>query len=136
MSFNGRMKEPFFLNEFSSWGWGTWKDRWKLFEHDAKKLLDKINDQGIKHYFDLDSTYPFTEMLRNQEMGKIDSWAICWHASMFLQNRVSIYPPESLVMNIGQDGTGTHRTKNSMFDIKIGKWNSEIGWPKALEDQT
>lgn len=70
MSFDGRMQEPFFLYEFSSWGWATWKDRWKLFEHDAKKLLDKINDQGIKHYFDLDSTYPFTEMLRNQEMGK------------------------------------------------------------------
>ena len=75
-------------------------------------------------------------MLDDQKNKKIDSWAICWHASMFLQNRVSIYPPESLVMNIGQDGTGTHRTKNSMFDIKIGKWNSEIGWPKALEDQT
>ena len=119
MSFDGRMEEPFFLHEFSSWGWATWKDRWKLFEHDAKKLLDKINDQGIKHYFDVDSTYPFTEMLRNQEMGKIDSWAIRWRASLLIENKLSLYPNKPLISNKGFQGKGTHSNKTSDYENNL-----------------
>jgi len=118
------------------WGWATWKDRWKTVDFDTENLQCELRKNNLTFEFDLDGSVPYMQMLDDQKNKKIDSWAICWHASMFLQNRVSIYPPESLVMNIGQDGTGTHRTKNSMFDTKIGKWNSEIGWPKAVEDQT
>ena len=39
---------------------------------------------------------------------KVDSWAIRWHASMFEQNRLSVYPNQTLVANLGFDGSGTH----------------------------
>jgi hypothetical protein len=35
-----------------------------------------------------------------------NSWAICWHASNFLANKLTLYPGKSLVRNIGLDGSG------------------------------
>ena len=40
--------------------------------------------------------------------GKLDSWAIRWYWSVFMENGIVLYPPESLVNNTGLDGSGTH----------------------------
>lgn len=42
--------------------------------------------------------------------GKVDSWAIRWYLSVFLSNGVALYPPQSLVKNIGLD-SGTHGSR-------------------------
>ncbi len=47
-------------------------------------------------------------MLEDQVSGKNDSWAIRWHASLFLRNKYCLHPVKMLVKNIGFDGTGTH----------------------------
>jgi hypothetical protein len=58
--------------------------------------------------FNLDGAYPYFEMLIRQSKNEIDSWAIRWHASMYLLNKMTLYPHVSLVRNTGQDGSGTH----------------------------
>jgi hypothetical protein len=67
----------------------------------------------------------FYGLLLNQSRGKVDSWAICWHASMFLQNRLTLFPPKSLVQNHGNDGTGVHSGINNLFKTKLA---AEISW--------
>jgi hypothetical protein len=47
-------------------------------------------------------------MLERQARGEVDSWAIRWHASMYLLGKLSLYPPHTLVRNNGFDGSGTH----------------------------
>jgi hypothetical protein len=47
-------------------------------------------------------------MLKQQIKGEVNSWAIRWYASAFIQNKLTLYPGTSLVSNIGFDGTGTH----------------------------
>ena len=43
--------------------------------------------------------------------GKNNSWAIRWHASAFLNNKLTLYPKNSLVKNIGIDGSGINCQK-------------------------
>lgn len=101
-------EELLFLPIIGSWGWGTWREAWKLFEPDGRMLLEEIGHGGLRRAFDLDGTYPFYKMLERQVRGKNNSWAIRWYASLFLKQKHSIWPSRSLVTNIGFDGSGTH----------------------------
>ena len=107
------LPKTFFLKFFSSWGWATWKDRWKLFEPNAKKLLNQIKTRGLSREFDLDNSYFFTQLLELQSRGIDNSWAIRWYASLFLNNKLSLFPGKSLVKNIGFGQGGSH-TKTSV----------------------
>lgn len=129
------MEELVTIRGADCWGWATWKDRWALTIFDSNRLLSDLRSQKLEHEFDLDGSMPYMRMLENQSLGLIDSWAICWHASMFLLGKVSLHPRESLVFNSGNDGKGTHRNKSSMFDTKLGKWDNSDVWPTAEENQ-
>lgn len=64
-------------------------------------------------------------MLKRQIKGDVDSWAIRWHASTFLQNKLTLYPGKSLVNNIGMGGESTHMKKKTfIYDTEI--YNSPI----------
>ncbi len=98
----------FFLRGGDCWGWATWKESWKLFNPNGKDLLDKIKSNKLEYSFNRNGTHSFVEMLENQIIGKNDSWAIRWHASLFLNDCYCLHPLKPLVLNIGLDGSGTH----------------------------
>jgi hypothetical protein len=99
---------PVFLLGADCWGWGTWSDRWNDTNFDAPSLIHEIRERNLVHQFNLDGTNNYTGMLEQLVNGDIDSWAVPWHASMYLQNRLTLYPPTSFVSNEGGDGSGTH----------------------------
>ncbi|WP_167884450.1 TIGR04325 family methyltransferase [Leptospira ilyithenensis] len=109
------LPESFFLKGADCWGWGTWKRSWDLLELDGQKLLDRLDKKALAYNFDLDGSHPYTQMLKDQVAGKNDSWAIRWHASMFLENKFTLHPTESLVQNIGLDYSGTHGGKSDLL---------------------
>ena len=45
-----------------------------------------------------------------------DAWDILWYWTIFGRNGLVYFPPQTLVMNIGLDGSGTHR----MLSHRIG----------------
>lgn len=115
-----RFPETFFLLEESCWGWGTWDRAWAKFEPDGRKLLSEIQRAGRQREFDMDASFPFTQMLREQVAGRNNSWAIRWRASLFLNRMLSLYPGGSLVRNIGTDGSGTHAApSDTMYDTDL-----------------
>jgi len=111
--FAPNFKGTYFLKGADCWGWATWSDRWASLERDSATLLKKMRQLKLTNSFDLKGAYPYTNLLSRQAVGKVDSWAIRWHASMFLQNRLSLYPYQSLVSNRGEDGSGTHAGNSS-----------------------
>jgi len=128
-----RLPETYFLKGADCWGWATWKRGWDLFEFDGKKLLSELILKNLTREFDFYDTYPYTKMLKEQVFGKNNSWAIRWYASAFLKNKLTLYPRESLVYNIGLDGTGTNSELGERFNrveekenIKIAVKNIEI----------
>jgi hypothetical protein len=102
------LPETFFVRGADIWGWATWKRAWDLFEPDAQVLLDKLEACDLTRAFNYDGAYDFIQMLRDQVLGRIDTWDVQWHASVFLQDKLTLYPGRSLVTNIGNDNSGTH----------------------------
>jgi hypothetical protein len=109
----------FFLGFTSSWGWATWKRGWDLFRSDGKALLHDLVEKNLTQRFDLDGAYPLTKMLEDQVAGKISSWAIRWNASACLAGKLSLYPCESLIFNVGNDSSGTHTGTTRAFDTPV-----------------
>jgi hypothetical protein len=114
-----KMPETFLLRGASCWGWATWSSAWNVFEVDGQKLLDELKKQKLTRLFDLDGAMAYTRMLRAQITGKNNSWAIRWHASTFLANKLQLSPGTCLVRNIGFDGSGTHCAESDRYAVSL-----------------
>ena len=112
-------KVPFFLKGADCWGWATWRRGWSLFRSDGRLLMNEIMERKSSYEFDLEGAYQYTEMLQNQIDGKNNSWAIRWYASAFLENKLTLYPGISLVRNIGNDNSGTHRQDGQFMKTEV-----------------
>lgn len=128
---NIRFNEPSFLKGADCWGWATWKNRWESIEWDSEKLLTKLEEQKLISEFDLGDKFPFSEMLKQQANNEIDSWAIRWHASMFLQSRLTLYPNVSLIENVGFDNSGTHGKKTGSYNTQTS--SQKISIPRSIK---
>jgi hypothetical protein len=115
------LPETFFLRGADCWGWATWKRGWDLFEPDGQLLLRELNAHNLTHRFDFDGAHPYVRMLKNQIKGKNSSWAIRWHASAFLKNKLTLYPGRSLVCNIGTDNSGAHCSTTTVFASEMAE---------------
>ncbi len=111
-----KLPETFFLRGADCWGWATWRRAWQHFRADGTALLSELESRNLEYEFDMDGQQGFTRMLRNQIAGRNNSWAIRWHASCFLNEKLTLYPGRSLVHNIGNDSTGTHSRTTNIFD--------------------
>src|ERR1700733_2343273 len=118
-----QLPQSFFLRGASCWGWATWSRAWKSFEPEGQALLLQMERRKLTRAFDLDGAMPYTAMLRSQIAGKVDSWAIRWHASMFLAGKFQLSPSGSLVSNIGFDGSGMHRVLSNAYDVSLSSFD-------------
>jgi hypothetical protein len=136
-SINFKSKDDiYFLSFASSWGWATWKDRWKEFIIDAEEIIDRMDKSGAKSKFNFYDSYPFYNMIQQQINGDVDSWAIRWNATVFLNNGLGVYPTKSLVQNIGFDGSGVHSGKGRWYDVKTSqKFSPILGHLNIVEDE-
>jgi Glycosyl transferase family 2 len=121
------MPETFFLRGASCWGWATWSRAWNLLEKDGSVLLARLEQQQLTGAFDLDGAMAYTKMLQDQIAGRNKSWAIRWHASMFLANKLQLSPGRSLVRNVGFDGTGVHCDTTDAFDVELASGPVQVG---------
>lgn len=108
----------FFLRGADCWGWAAWSRSWKLFNKDADFLKKKLIEKKLVKQFNFNNSFDYMKMLEDQIKGKNNSWAIRWYASAFIKNKLTLYPKNSFVKNIGIDGSGTHGYEsNDRFNI-------------------
>jgi len=91
----------------SSWGWGTWANRWEKVDWQVKDYADFTRNTSLKERFNQGGD-DLCAMLDSQMEGKINSWAIRFSYAHFKSGSYSLCPVKSYVKNIGHDGTGTH----------------------------
>lgn len=101
------LPELFFTYKAGCLGWGTWADRWEKINFNGEYLLSEIMNKNLVKKFDVNYSYQYTKMLKDQIQGKNSSWAIRVYASFLLNNLLTFYPGKSLVQHIGFD-RGTH----------------------------
>ncbi|MBE6299646.1 MAG: glycosyltransferase family 2 protein [Bacteroidales bacterium] len=109
--------DNFLISFANSWGWATWKRGWRYFEPDANKLLEKIKEEKREREFDMG--YHFTRMLKEQCNGKINSWAVRWNASLFVNRKLSLNVGKPLVANSGFGAGATHCNTPDLFSVKL-----------------
>jgi hypothetical protein len=114
------LPETFFLRSTSSWGWATWSRAWSSFEPDIDKLMSQFNSR-LKYDFEMEGSMNYWKHMRHFKLGKNNSWAIRWYASVFLKQGLSLYPSKSLIDNIGHDGTGVHSGLNDIYKVTINR---------------
>ncbi len=108
----------------SSWGWGTWKDRWRRFSFDndiLKRLKRDEKKSGALATWGNDCE----QMLLSNVAGKGDIWDVYWSLLMLEAGGICVLPYESLVRNIGLDGTGTHCGASDKFRVNVSNDKKE-----------
>ncbi|MBK7298316.1 MAG: hypothetical protein IPI91_17540 [Flavobacteriales bacterium] len=101
--------ETYFSRYPDSLAWATWKRSWDLFEQDGAALLTKLKEKDLLKTLDGDGNVKyFSEMLKAQVKGAIDSWAIRWTASCVLHGKLNVFPRMSMALNRGFGDSATH----------------------------
>lgn len=119
------LPETFFYRAATSWGWATWERAWQHFEPNVDTLISQFSLQK-KYDFSIENTMNFWKQIQDYKNGKNNSWAIRWYASIFLKGGLTLNPSQSLVNNIGHDGTGIHSGINDIYNVIIN--------PKAITE--
>ncbi|WP_237134315.1 glycosyltransferase [Pseudohongiella sp. O18] len=102
----------------SSWGWGTWADRWRDVDWDITYNSEFPLSPGLRRRLELGGS-DLVKMLSNQLTGRIDSWAVrfCYHQAK--RNQTTVFPTRSKVVSIGFDANATHTTNGWRFRTSL-----------------
>jgi len=114
------LPETFFYRAATSWGWATWARAWKNFEPDVDKLIAQFDNLKIAR-FSIEGKMNFWKQIEQFKAGKNNSWAIRWYASIFLKNGLTLNPSQSLIQNIGHDGTGVHSNNEDIYHVQMAR---------------
>ncbi|WP_230853629.1 hypothetical protein, partial [Vibrio harveyi] len=68
--------------------------------------------------FNLDNTHNFWAQIEDNANNKLNTWAVFWYATIFEHNGLCLNPTESLVFNIGNDGSGENCGKKNPYGMK------------------
>jgi hypothetical protein len=110
------IKEPtYFFYHTSCWGWATWKRAWDKFNPDPLVVKKAVAAKGNIHTLNMDGTFEFFWGLKAISEGKFQSWNTIWHSVVFLNDGLCLHPTQSLVTNIGHDGSGINCEPNDEF---------------------
>jgi hypothetical protein len=116
--------DVYFTHRMSSYGWGTWFDRWETIDWEVKdyhsfKYNIKKNICFMKGGEDL------PRMLAAYMKGKINSWAIRFAYHQYKTQTYTVYPAVSKVDNIGFGTSGTNTKRRKMYDVIDFKKSNE-----------
>ncbi len=113
----------YFCHRSSSWGWGTWKDRWSSVDWELEPFENYVSHKNAFNKWGGSDCFG---MLKGWHEGKNKSWAIRFCFAQFLQNGVSLFPIRSFVRNYGFDGSGTNCHSWSRFKCDLDNTQKKI----------
>lgn len=108
-------QDTFFWKVAMGWGWATWHDRWLNFDKNPERLLSTWTQVDIEE-FNLYGSYEFWDQVEQNSLGKINTWAVFWYATIFQNKGLCLSPVKPLAYNIGFDGSGTHTVGINQFE--------------------
>ena len=107
----------FFSKTEYCWGWATWADRWSHFKKDAAYYKRTFTKRMIWE-FNMEGADPGCwKQIEANLSGKMNTWAVFWAATIFINKGFVLTPYKSLVKNIGFDNTGVNCGNTSNFNV-------------------
>jgi len=120
------------LPRASSWGWGTWLDRWETVDWEMT-YFEKLAKNPAARQPLLRGGDDLWPMLQKQHRGAISSWAVRWSYAHAAQGAYCLHPTQSKVQNTGADGSGTHSGNTRRYDVGLSE-NSTYPDPRIQPD--
>lgn len=117
--------DSYFGPRSSSWGWGTWRDRWLSVDWNPTGASLRRNARAFNRWGGSDCA----KMLRDWMEGRNQSWAIRFCYSQFIQGKASLFPVRSLVnpsAGFEGDGTNCHKYNRFRFDMALPEKESYL----------
>jgi len=103
-----------------SWGWGTWKRAWRVFDREEKLLaeLPRIRKENWPELSRAEWAY-WERCFRRTYAKKLDAWDYRWTLSLWRHHMACVIPRVNLVRNIGFDSQATHTVERDFADLKM-----------------
>ncbi len=115
------LREPYLSIFPQIWGFGTWKDRWKLYDSNIFSFNDlslyKL-DGYIPHQLLNTDFYEYWENRILRIKNGFDTWDIQWALSMWREKAFSIQPNVNLTLNKGIGINSTNTRSVTVFYIQ------------------
>ncbi len=119
----------------SSWGWGTWADRWDSVDWKVQDYEKLKADKKSRRDFNRGGSDLYG-MLRDYMEGRNHSWAIRFCYSQFRQGKYSVHPFLSFVENNGFGNDATNcKQKYSRFVTTLNN-GLQVNLPYRLEKRS
>ena len=128
----GYAADAYFAPRSSSWGWGTWRDRWQSVDWNPSPASLQKNACSFNRWGGSDCV----KMLRDWMEGRNRSWAIRFCYSQFLQGKTALFPVRSLVdPSAGFEGDGTNCRRYSRFKFDFDpEGKASFHFPDTVEE--
>lgn len=125
--------DVYLCNRSSSWGWGTWADRWQSVDWNVGDWDELTSSKRLQKAFNKGGSDMYG-MLRDYMAGRNKSWAIRFCYSQFRQEKYSVHPFRSLVANEGFGADATNcKQKYSRFRTELDNGVTDLVLPSRLE---
>lgn len=126
---NQRKSSYFFSKYPASWGWATWRRVWEKFDHDLKDYEKLKEEKYFDEIFHTTRTYNFWmtkfEKLFRKE---IRNWDYKLSYVLIKEKLLSIIPNNTLVHNVGLDGSGANYSKAEKNYVNL-KHSRKVEFP-------
>ena len=98
------------------WGWASWRRAWQDFDFEMQ-LWTMVKETGWLEDILLDAGAVkfWNHLFESTYRGEINSWAIRWTFSCWMQNYLTVLSNHNLISNIGFDTGSTHTSKINQF---------------------
>lgn len=105
-----------------SWGWATWKQNWIKTDWNITDFELFICNTNERKKFESGGN-DLSVMLLKQYKNSINSWSIRFNYAAFKYNKPTIYPINTMIKNMGVDGSGTNMKSSNKYDVVLGDLN-------------
>lgn len=133
--FKRRNNDSYFFSKYTpSWGWATWRNRWKnIYNKKMSTWPITLNENWLNDIFDNTEEIKYWKKILNRRFLKKDAdWDRIWTYVNLINNRMSILPSVNLISNIGYDKFAAHNNPKKWNSIKIEKINFPLKHPKIF----
>jgi hypothetical protein len=123
-SLNDSIQDYYVGYRASSWGWGTWADRWANIDWGVSTYNNFKQNLFVQYKFTRGGI-DLPRMLKKQMSGQINSWAIRWCYNQFVQDTYTVFPTISKVQNIGFGEDATHTKDSNRYYTTLDNGNKK-----------
>jgi hypothetical protein len=114
----GYREDAYMSYRGSSWGWGTWRDRWAQVDWTVGDYDEFLRDPRAQELFRRGGD-DLPQMLELQMSGQLDSWSIRFDYAHYKHDAFCVHPVVSKVQNIGFDGSGVHCDHSDDYIVEL-----------------